>query len=96
MDAGLRAQVREELKVLCDLDHSYVVQYIESFEDEKYLYIVMEYIQGQELFKHMETKGVLTEQEAANTIYKIIEALSHIHSCGIAHRDLKPENIMID
>ena len=43
---SLREQVREELKVLCDLDHSYVVQYIESFEDEKYLYIVMEYIQG--------------------------------------------------
>ena len=44
----------------------------------------------------MESKGVLTEQEAANTIYKVVEALSHIHSCGIAHRDLKPENIMID
>ena len=44
MSDTLREQVREELKVLCDLDHSYVVQYIESFEDEKYLYIVMEYI----------------------------------------------------
>ena len=44
MSDALREQVREELKVLCDLDHSYVVQYIESFEDEKYLYIVMEYI----------------------------------------------------
>jgi p70 ribosomal S6 kinase len=44
----------------------------------------------------MESKGMLTEQEAADTMYKIIEALTHIHSCGIAHRDLKPENIMID
>jgi len=73
-----------------------VVQYVESFEDEKYLYIVMEYCSGQELFKHIEQKVKFTEQEAASIIYKIIEALNHIHSLGIVHRDLKPENIMID
>jgi serine/threonine protein kinase len=46
MKAELKVQLRLELKTLCDLDHAYVVSYIESFEDEKYLYIVMELIQG--------------------------------------------------
>ena len=45
-----------ELKVLYKLDHPYVIQYIESFKDEKYIYIVMEYCDGQELCALMEEK----------------------------------------
>ena len=56
----------------------------------------MEYCPGQELFKHIEEIEKFTEAEAAKIVYKIIEALNHIHSLGIVHRDLKPENIMID
>lgn len=41
--------MHEELLVLCKLDHPYIAQYIESFEDEKYMYIVMELITGKDL-----------------------------------------------
>ena len=40
-------------------------------------------------------KGVYTELEAAQIIYKTIEGINHCHACGVVHRDLKPENIMV-
>ena len=40
-----------ELDVLHKIDHPHVVNYVQSFEDEKYLYIIMEYIKGDDLYK---------------------------------------------
>ena len=64
--------------------------------DEKYIYIVMEYCDGKELFALLEEKKILGEKEAANIVFKVIEGLNHLHTSCVAHRDLKPENIMID
>ena len=44
----------------------------------------------------MEERGVFTEADAAQLIYKVIQAMNHVHSCGVVHRDLKPDNIMIN
>lgn len=87
--------MHEELLVLCKLDHPYIAQYIESFEDEKYMYIVMELIQGKELMSRIATAGTYSELEAAQIIYKTIEGINHCHASGVVHRDLKPENIMV-
>ena len=65
IDPSGMAMIREELDTLCELDHPYIATYVESFEDKKYLYIVMEYCDGQEMFKFIEKKGHFTEDEAA-------------------------------
>ena len=88
--------LREELDTLCELDHPYIITYVESFEDQKYLYIVMEYCDGQEMFLYLEEKEQFSESDAANTMYKVLEGLCHVHTIGVVHRDLKPENIMMD
>lgn len=85
-----------ELQVLYKLDHPYVIQYIESFQDEKYIYIVMEFCEGKELLTILEEKNIMSEKDSAGIIYKLLEGINHIHSVHVAHRDLKPENIMID
>ena len=89
--------MHEELLVLCKLDHPYISQYIESFEDEKYMYIVMELIVGKELMARVANTetGLYTEHDAAHVIYKTIEGVNHCHATGVVHRDLKPENIMV-
>ena len=62
---ALRNQMHEELMVLCKLDHPYIAQYIESFEDEKYMYIVMELITGKDLNINEGAGGSYSELEAA-------------------------------
>ena len=96
IDVSQMAMLREELDTLCELDHPYITTYVESFEDQKYLYIVMEYCEGQEMFLYLEEKEQFTEKNAASTMYKVLEGLNHVHSIGVVHRDLKPENIMMD
>lgn len=96
MSEHTRNQMREELNVLHKVDHPHVVKYVQSFEDDKYLYIIMEYIQGHDLYMNMDTNGIYSEQAAARLIYRILEAFNHIHSAGVVHRDVKPDNIMIN
>jgi serine/threonine protein kinase len=96
MSAALMDQMHEELAVLYKLDHPYICQYVESFEDLKYIYIIMEFCPGDTLFRRLEDKGKFTEREAAQLAYKLIEGLNHIHASDVVHRDLKPENVMID
>lgn len=93
---SLVQQMRGELQVLQKLDHPYICNYIESFEDDKYIYIVMEYCQGKDLQKKLDEEGEFSEFQAATVIYKLIEGLNHIHNVHVVHRDLKPENIIID
>lgn len=88
--------MEQEIDVLNKLDHAYVVKYQHSFQDEKYVYIVMQFIEGQELFDWMEERGICDELETCNILHKLLQAINHIHSVGIIHRDIKPENIMVD
>ena len=59
-------------------------------------YLVLEYVEGGELFHRISTNGALPEYEAVRLFRQIIAALSYCHSFHICHRDLKPENILLD
>jgi serine/threonine protein kinase len=72
--------MEKEIEILSKLNHPFISKYQHSYEDEKYIYIVMDLIEGQDLFKYMEEKGRINEREASIIIYKIIQALEHIHS----------------
>lgn len=99
MKEALKEQMREEITVLNQLDHPYIGKYEEAFEDDRYIYIVMNVIKGHELLKDVgddENFGKYPEEWACSLMFKILNAMHHIHSVGIIHRDLKPENIMVD
>ena len=59
-------------------------------------YLVLELVEGGELFQHIRQRGRLSEPEALRIFRQIIAALSYCHSFHICHRDLKPENILLD
>jgi len=89
--------IQEEVTILGNLDHPNIVKYYETYVDEKYIYLVMEYIDGGELFgKIAQQEGnVFNEKMASVYMSKLFSALNHMHAQGIVHRDIKPENIMI-
>ena len=85
------------MSILTNLDHPNIVKYYETYIDEKYIYLVMEYIGGGELFDLIskQKNQVFSEEMAAMYMKKLFGALNHMHSQNVVHRDIKPENIMI-
>ena len=65
-------------------------------ENHDYLYLIMEYCSGGELFQHIVKNRRLKEEEAAKMYQQIISGIEYIHKLGIVHRDLKPENLLLD
>jgi len=73
-----------------------IVQLMEVFTpNTRECYLVMELLQGGELFDRILQKQTFTEKEARNVTRGLLRALHYMHSKRIAHRDLKPENLLL-
>ena len=89
--------VYSEFNILSTLKHPFIVQLVGfNFEDPKYIYFVLEYIQGGELFTLLRTKGTFPVPQTKFYIAHIITIFEYLHSKNIVYRDLKPENILIN
>lgn len=67
-----------------------------TFQDEDFLYIVMQYIQGGDLLHLLIEKDILSEEWTRFYIAQLILAVEEIHKMNYIHRDIKPDNILID
>ncbi|KAL1116937.1 hypothetical protein AAG570_005406 [Ranatra chinensis] len=74
--------------------HPNIIQLLEMFEDDDRFYLVFEKVEGGQLLTRIQERIHFTEREAAMIVRDLSNALSFLHSKGIAHRDLKPENIL--
>lgn len=93
--SGLLDQFNIEIKVLRALNHPNIIHLEDTFETNERIYMVMELMNGGELFDYVVDKGTLSEEEAASIVRKIISAVQHMHRLNIIHRDLKPENLLL-
>jgi len=89
------ANAKNEKTILASLRHPLVVDFYGTCQDEKKLYLVMEYVQGGELLSLLERRGKLTVTEARFYAAEVTSVFTYLHSQGIAYRDLKPENVLI-
>lgn len=92
---SLLARLRVEIDICKKVDHKYIVKIHEVFEDENFVYLVMDHMEGGELFDQIIERGSLSEKEAADIIRKICISIRYLHDQGISHRDLKPENVLL-
>jgi len=89
-------QQRREIDVLKMSQHPNIVGLIDLFENSDYYYIVLEYMQGKDLFDYIQIRNFkLTEHRVKEIAYQIGIALKYLHMLGIVHRDLKLENVMM-
>ena len=88
-----------ESQILSSVKSPYIVRYYESFEENNFLNIIMEYCDGGDLkefiVKNKETKILLKENIIWTIFLKILIGLSELHKNKIIHRDLKPLNIFL-
>ncbi|CAO2612209.1 Serine/threonine-protein kinase Nek1 [Lemmus lemmus] len=97
MSGKERQESRREVAVLANMKHPNIVQYKESFEENGFLYIVMDYCEGGDLFKRINAqKGALfQEDQILDWFVQICLALKHVHDRKILHRDIKSQNIFL-
>lgn len=87
---------KREIEILKICQHPNIIRLLDVFENQDYIYIVMEYLKGGDLFNYLEKRDfTITESKARELAHSIATGIFYLHSFGIAHRDLKPENILM-
>jgi len=94
----LDKHVMREKNIMASVDHPFIINLITTFKDTQSLYLLINFIQGGELFTlvHKEESDGVDNDAARFYAAGVLESLSHLHKRNICYRDLKPENVLID
>lgn len=90
------AHTRAEKSILQKIQHPFIVKLHYAFQTKDKLYMILDFINGGELFYHLKKEGRFAENRVKFYAAEITCAIAHLHSLNIVYRDLKPENILID
>lgn len=89
------AHIRAERNLLALADNPWLVKLHFSFQDDTYLYLVMEYCPGGDLMTILMREDILTEDQTRFYMAELAMAIYSVHKLGYVHRDLKPDNVLI-
>ena len=92
--AFYRSMFLNEAALAGKLNHPHIVQIYDAVVEDKYSYIVMEFVEGGTLEKFCQAGSLLEPREVAEITFKCVRALAFAQSIGLTHRDLKPGNIL--
>ncbi|XP_010875033.2 serine/threonine-protein kinase Chk2 [Esox lucius] len=84
-----------EIKILQKIDHPCLIKTEDFFQTDDSYYIVLELMEGGELFDRVKSKHQIEEPIAKLYFYQMLKAVEYLHDNGIIHRDLKPENVLL-
>ncbi|BBM98521.1 serine/threonine kinase 38 [Marchantia polymorpha subsp. ruderalis] len=93
---GQVEHVKAERNLLAEVDSNCIVKLYCSFQDDEYLYLIMEYLPGGDMMTLLMRKDTLTEDEARFYVGQAVLAIESIHKHNYIHRDIKPDNLLLD
>ncbi|KAJ8768440.1 hypothetical protein K2173_021593 [Erythroxylum novogranatense] len=93
---GQVEHVKAERNLLAEVDSNCIVKLYCSFQDEEFLYLIMEYLPGGDMMTLLMRKDTLTEDEARFYVAETVLAIESIHKHNYIHRDIKPDNLLLD
>jgi len=85
---------KNETTILLAPNHKAIVNLLGIYEDAANYFVVMELVEGGELFDEIIEKETIAENRTKDIVKQLLSALEHVHSHGYVHRDIKPENIL--
>jgi len=88
-------QMYDEISVMAKIYHPNIVNFKEIFDSPENYYVVMEMVNGGELFDRIIELTKYSEAEAATVMRQALLAIQHMHHLNLVHRDLKPENLLL-
>ncbi|XP_040822962.1 serine/threonine-protein kinase PLK4 isoform X1 [Ochotona curzoniae] len=94
--AGMVQRVQNEVKIHCQLKHPSILELYNYFEDNNYVYLVLEMCHNGEMNRYLKNRRKpFSENEARHFMYQIITGMLYLHSHGILHRDLTLSNLLL-
>lgn len=93
---GQVEHVKAERNLLAEVDSNCIVKLYCSFQDDEFLYLIMEYLPGGDMMTLLMRKDTLTEDEARFYVGQTVLAIESIHKHNYIHRDIKPDNLLLD
>jgi len=93
---NMNQKLEREITLMKLIQHPNIMQLYDVYETERDLYLILEHIEGGELFDYLVKHGRLSEPEALGFFQQIIYGVDFCHRNHICHRDLKPENLLLD
>ena len=92
-----KLKIQKEIEIMQEVgDNKYIIGLLEVFEDQQFVYLILEYASNGDLLKKISNGYVLKEKEIKDIFVDIVIGLEYIHSKNIIHRDIKLDNILID
>ena len=93
---GLRARFKQEANTMAHLQHNGIVTLFDYVEDERGLFLIMEFVEGTQLDEYIRNvSGPIPAERALPILNDILDAFAYAHEQGVVHRDIKPSNILI-
>jgi serine/threonine protein kinase len=92
---AINPKLEREITLLKLLPHRNVLQLLDVYESPKTLYLILELVEGGELFEYLVKRGRLAEEEAVGYFWQIVCGVEWCHRHLVCHRDLKPENLLL-
>jgi serine/threonine protein kinase len=96
LDNNELEHTKTEKNILQKLAHPFLVNLNYSFQTNDKLYFIMDYVNGGELFYHLQKEHKFTPERVQYYAAEILLGLEYLHNSGVIYRDLKPENILLN